>query len=141
MTPARPLPTAVGLRRAERLARHAWGDGARLDLYSDIERSADAIGGFAGAARGATAIAGSATAPQAIYETLRDAFIRASRTGPLGLAARVGLAGLPDLMRISPFTSLWRALGGLFRRSAPAPALRPLCDLLRLIALPRARRR
>jgi 1-hydroxycarotenoid 3,4-desaturase len=31
------------------LARHAWEDGSRLDLFADIERSADAIGTFAGA--------------------------------------------------------------------------------------------
>ncbi len=42
------LSSAVTLRRAEHLARHAWGDGSQLDLYSDIERSADAIGSFAG---------------------------------------------------------------------------------------------
>ena len=31
------------------LARHAWDDKGYLDLFSDAERSADAIGAFAGA--------------------------------------------------------------------------------------------
>ncbi len=103
----------VRLSRAERLARHAWADGGRLDLYSDIERNAEAIARFAGApdADGYRRFSGRA---QQIYETLRDSFIRGSRTGPLGLAARVGFSRLPDLMRISPFTTLWQALQGYF---------------------------
>ena len=107
------LADRVGLRRVERLARHAWGDGARLDLYSDIERSADAIGAFAGA-READGYRRFSARAEAIYQTLRSSFIGAPRTGPLGLAARVGLARLPDLVRIAPFTSLWRALAAYF---------------------------
>ncbi len=107
------LSQRVGLRRAERIARHAWADGARLDLYSDVERSADAIARFAGA-READGYRRFCRRAQAIYETLRDSFICGARTGPLGLAARVGARRLPDLVRISPFTTLWRALGGYF---------------------------
>jgi 1-hydroxycarotenoid 3,4-desaturase len=107
------LSDFVALRRVERLARHAWSDGVQLDLYSDIGRSADAIGRFAGA-READGYRRFSARAQAIYETLRDSFIGAAQTGPLGLAARVGLAHAPDLFRISPFTSLWRALEGYF---------------------------
>src|SRR5690606_23790518 len=35
----RRLEELVGLRPLERLARHAWGDGTRLDLFRDVERS------------------------------------------------------------------------------------------------------
>ena len=38
------------VRPAAILARHAWGADERLDLFADLERSADAIGDFAGAA-------------------------------------------------------------------------------------------
>lgn len=107
------LSARVGLRRSDRIARHAWPDGSGLDLFSDIERSADAIARFAGAreAEGYRRFCGRA---QAIYETLRDSFIRASRPGPLALTRRVGAAHLPDLIRISPFTTMWRALEGYF---------------------------
>ena len=44
------LEDHVGLTAMEVLARHGWADGGRLDLFSDVERSADAIGGFASAA-------------------------------------------------------------------------------------------
>src|SRR5271165_4437246 len=38
------------LRKADLLARHAWGPDQRLDLFADRRRSADAIGMFAGPA-------------------------------------------------------------------------------------------
>ena len=44
------LEDHLGLITAETLARHAWRQGGRLDLFADIARSADAIGEFAGAA-------------------------------------------------------------------------------------------
>jgi 1-hydroxycarotenoid 3,4-desaturase len=107
------LSSWVGLRRIDRIARHAWSDGSRLDLFSDIERSAAAIAVFAGA-REAEGYRRFCARAQAIYETLRDTFIRASRPGPLALAARVGAVRFPDLIRISPFTTMWRALEGYF---------------------------
>jgi 1-hydroxycarotenoid 3,4-desaturase len=107
------LSASVSLRRCERIARHAWSDGSRLDLFSDIERSAEAISRFAGA-READGYRRFCSRAQAIYETLRESFIGASRPGPLTLAARVGVARLPDLIRISPFTSMWRALARYF---------------------------
>ena len=100
----------VKLVRTERLARHAWGDGSRLDLYSDVDRSADAIGRFAGP-REAEGYRRFAKRAEAIYETLRDSFIAGSRVGPIELSARIGLN---HLGRISPFTPMWRALHNHF---------------------------
>ena len=37
------------LTPAERLARHFWVDGSRLDLYADLHRSYEAIKAFSGA--------------------------------------------------------------------------------------------
>ncbi len=96
------------------LARHAWNDGAVLDLFTDIERSADAIAQFAGTAEAAGYRRFCARAA-AVYDTLKDSFIRASRPSPLALTQRAGLRGLPGLLRISPFTTLWDALGEYFR--------------------------
>ena len=76
------LSARVGLRRIDKIARHAWSDGSVLDLFSEIERSADAIAGLAGA-REAEGYRRFCARAQAIYETLRDSFIRASRPGPL----------------------------------------------------------
>ena len=99
----------VGMTRLERLARHAWGDGSRLDLYSDIDRTADAIGDFAGAqdARGYRDFSRRAGE---IFKTLQDSFIYASRPNLLSLVARVGVTQLPQMVAISPYTTLWGAL-------------------------------
>jgi 1-hydroxycarotenoid 3,4-desaturase len=101
----------VSLVRAERLARHAWADGSRLDLYSNVERSADAIGRFAGA-READGYRRFAKRAQRIYETLRDSFIAGPRLGPIELSARVGLGHIGG---ISAFTTMGRALQDHFR--------------------------
>ena len=60
------------------------------------------------------AIAGSAPARPEVYRTLEGPFIRGGRTGPVGLAQRVGLSGLGDLWRIQPFATLWSTLGEFF---------------------------
>src|SRR5262245_30181960 len=44
------LDAHLSLSRATVLARHAWSDGAILDLFADVRQSADAIGWMAGAA-------------------------------------------------------------------------------------------
>src|SRR5690554_5787961 len=44
----RELKDYVEFAPLEVLARHAWPDGARLDLFADIEASATAIEAFAG---------------------------------------------------------------------------------------------
>ena len=96
------------------LARHAWIDGSRLDLDADPEKSAEAVHDFAGA-REAEGFRAFLRRAQAIYETLEGPFLRGSRPNLLSLTARVGLSRLPDLWRISPFTTLWDALGEHFR--------------------------
>jgi 1-hydroxycarotenoid 3,4-desaturase len=108
------LADHVVLRPVETLARHAWGGAERLDLFADVARSAEAIGAFAGA-READGYLRFCRRARAVYATLRGPFIGASRPGPAELVRRVGLAGLGDLARISPFTTMWRALGGYFR--------------------------
>ena len=97
------------------LARHAWDshDGASLDLFADIERTVAAIGDFSGGAE-ARRYRDFCARAEAIYTTLERPFLRASRPTPLALTARVGWRGLPGLARISPFATLWGALGRHF---------------------------
>lgn len=104
----------VGLVQADVLARHAWDDGARLDLHADLARSADAIGEFADAAEARRFIEFSERARR-IYSTLEGPFIRASCSSPQALMRAVGARGLGRLLQISPFTTLWRALGEHFQ--------------------------
>ncbi|WP_158807585.1 1-hydroxycarotenoid 3,4-desaturase CrtD [Beijerinckia sp. L45] len=108
------LDAHLTLRRAETLARHAWSASERLDLFADIARSADAIGDFAGAQEAAGYRAFTQRSRK-MFETLDKPFIRSQRPRLDQLVSSFGLFGLKDLSRISPFTTLWKALGEHFR--------------------------
>ncbi len=107
------LDDHVTLTKADVLARHAWDHDQRLDLFADHARSRDAIGSFAGnaAARGFDSFSDEA---RRIYETLDAPFMRASKTSPFGLIARMGVHGLGRLSGIRPYEPMWRALGRHF---------------------------
>jgi 1-hydroxycarotenoid 3,4-desaturase len=108
------LEDHLGLMPAETLARHAWRQGGRLDLFADIARSAEAIGAFSGpgAARAYLAFCDQS---RAIYRTLVGPFIASERPSPASLVARLGARGLPDLWRTMPMRTLWSALGDHFQ--------------------------
>lgn len=105
------LDAHLTLHPADTLARHAWSDTGRLDLFADIDRSADAIGRFAGPADARGFLAFCARARR-IHDTLDRPFMR--QPGP-GMARLLRDAGPAALMGISPFTTLWQALGEHFR--------------------------
>lgn len=106
------LDDHLSLKPARVLARHAWAGGARLDLGGDIEANAQAIGAFAGP-RDAAGYRAFARRSAAILETLDASFMRASRPNPVSLAARLRF-DLRRLTAISPFQTLWDALGEHF---------------------------
>ncbi|MCU0837579.1 MAG: FAD-dependent oxidoreductase, partial [Rhodospirillales bacterium] len=107
------LADLLSLRPAEVLARHAWDERQRLDLFADVSRSADAIGAFAGPAESRRFLA-FCTHARRVYETLERPFIRAVRPSVAGLVRGVGIANLNELWQIRPFTTLWRALSQHF---------------------------
>ncbi len=102
------------LQPAGILARHAWPDGTRLDLFADPARAADAIGAFAGPAeaRGYRAFCGET---RRIYQTLQRTFIEAPRPSPLSLVRAVAAQGFGGLWSIRPFETMWDALGRHFQ--------------------------
>ncbi len=99
------------------LARHAWDDRTRLDLFADLAQGTDAIGAFAGAGE-ARRYRAFCERAQSIFETLDAPFLRNSQPNPVSLASRVGWStgwkGLNSLARISPFATMWDALGDYF---------------------------
>jgi len=107
------LEAELALHPAEILARHAWDD-ARLDLYASIDRSADAIGAFAGAedARGYRRLCADS---RRMFEILDRSFMQAAAPSMKGLVGGVGIGGIFGLRHIRPFTTLWQALGDYFR--------------------------
>ena len=103
----------VRLRPLEVLARHAWDERARLDLFADEERTIDAIGDFAGAAE-ADGYRAFCRDTKRIYDILEKPFLRASQPSMGGLIGADGLRGLMRLPQIKPFSSMWSALGRYF---------------------------
>jgi len=103
----------AALHRSEILARHAWRRGGRLDLFADRERSADAIGAFAGP-REAAGYRALCRRSADIHRTLLGTFIAAERPSQFDLVRRVGVGRLDALVRTTPFSTLWRALGEHF---------------------------
>ncbi len=102
------------LVNTERLARHAWRDGSRLDLWRDPQQSRAAVAEFAGAAE-ARGWDGFQAEAKRIWDALENRFMAAPATSPIGLAARFGLVGMPEMLAINPFQTLWKALGRHFR--------------------------
>ncbi|MGA2993966.1 1-hydroxycarotenoid 3,4-desaturase CrtD [Bradyrhizobium sp.] len=108
------LSDHVRLQPLETLARHAWDEDSRLDLFADKERTVDAIGGFAGAAE-ADGYRAFCRDTKRIYEILEKPFLRAPQASVAGLISAGGLRGLMRLRQIKPFSSMWSALGQYFR--------------------------
>ena len=105
----RPLPV---------LARHAWSDGARLDLLPDAAATAAAIGDFAGADEARRYLAFCARSER-IFRTLEAVHMRAPRPQPWSLAWRAlqaqGWRGVTALAGIAPFARLMDELSRQFR--------------------------
>lgn len=95
------------------LARHAWSEDERLDLYADQRLSTEAIARFAGAraAQGFTAFCNEA---RRTYEVLKNSYMAAQRPSPASLSWRIGLHRTSDLFAIQPFQTLWAVLSRHF---------------------------
>lgn len=108
------LEDYLTLRPAEILARHAWHDGSRLDLFHDVARSADAIGRFAGA-READGYRAFSRHAQDIFTRVEQPFLRSERPTLGSVLQGQGLRGLASLARIDATRTLWKSLGEYFR--------------------------
>lgn len=96
------------------LARHAWrGHDQRLDLFTDIERSAAAIGEFSGPEE-ARRFLGFCRQARQLYDHLEGPYIRSERPTLLSMMSDLGPRGLAVLMGLGPFSSLWRSLARHF---------------------------
>lgn len=105
------LADHLNLRSADLLARHAWSANERLDLFADTDRSAEAIAAFAGQPE-ADGFRSFCARAQKVHQTLEAPFMQAQKPTALSLTAA---AGLSRMFAISPFATLWKALGEHFR--------------------------
>ena len=104
------LSAHLVLTPSEILARHAWDNRTRLDLFADLARSADAVGAMAGSAEARAFLEFSAHARR-IHDTLDHSFMRRPKPGLWRLIRDVPA---PALFGIDPFSTLWRTAGLYF---------------------------
>jgi 1-hydroxycarotenoid 3,4-desaturase len=105
------LADHLTLHPSDLLARHAWSDTERLDLFADLERSIAAIGDFAGRAE-ADGYRSFCSRAAVVYRTLEAPFMRAQKPTAFSLTAGTGISAM---RAASPFSTLWQALGEHFR--------------------------
>jgi 1-hydroxycarotenoid 3,4-desaturase len=106
--------SALTLERADVLARHAWLDGSMLDLFSDEDRSADAIAALCGPTE-AAGYRRFCQRAQEIYDVLERPFMASPKPNEISLAFRVGVRELPQLLRAIPIRPLYAELQRYFR--------------------------
>lgn len=106
------LDDHLTIAASDLLARHAWRAGGRLDLFADMDRSAEAIAEFASPAD-ARGYRDFCARSAAIHDTLVGPFIASERPSMPELVRRVGNFGA--LWRTMPMRTLWSALGTHFR--------------------------
>ena len=115
------LDDIVDYTKAQVLARHAWRDGSRLDLFADVDESANAIAAFSDQSN-ADGYVQFCTDAKAMFETLQRTYIDDERPSPVQFINRIGALNISQLLALKPFHSLWSALGTYF----PDPRLQQL---------------
>jgi 1-hydroxycarotenoid 3,4-desaturase len=109
----RRLDEAIGLTPAPVIARHAFGGGATLDLFADLERSVRAVAAFAGE-REAAAYRRFAAQGEATAAVVRGPFLESDRPSIGALVENGARLGLRSLGRIDAHRTMWRALSSTF---------------------------
>ena len=108
------LADVVKLQPLDILCRHAWRcTEDRLDLFTDVARSADAIAQFSSPAE-ALRFKTFCSKAKDIYQHLEGPYIRSSRPTLTGMGLELGPAGIAALAGLGPFASLWKTLGDYF---------------------------
>ena len=114
------LDAVATLRPLDLLARHHWPDGSSLDLWSDYDRSRDAVGAFAGA-EAARQFARFHDGAGALFRAFEGPMMRAAEPSALRMTGTV--ARRPWLV---PALSPGRSLAQSLRARFTDPRLRQL---------------
>ena len=115
------LDDHLALEKLDLLARHDWAGVTRFDLRANPEATIEEAGRVFGQAT-ADALRRFNARAAAIHEALDDGFIRSDRPSMAAMLRAAGPSGLAAFARVSPFATLWDALG----KSFDEPRLRQL---------------
>ncbi len=96
------------------LARHAWSESERLDLFANREQSARAIAEFSSQIEAHRFLKFCDLASTA-YRTLEKAYIRSERPSMASMHGDIGLRGMKVLWDLGLFQSLWNSLSRHFK--------------------------
>ena len=108
------LSDHVTLEPLNILARHAWRSSHEtLDLFTDVDRSKDAIAQFSSLPEARRFQAFCQKAKE-IYKHLEGPYIRSSRPSWLSMGTDLGMSGLTALASLGPLATLWQSLGHYF---------------------------
>ena len=103
------LDDELALRPLQVIARHAWDDGSRLDLFADPARTLAAVRDFAGA-HAADELRRFRTRVASLHARIEPAFLDAPEAS-IGALLRAPWGGLGGMIRADWHRTLWRALG------------------------------
>ena len=105
---------AVRVETAEILARHAWPDGARFDLFHDLDRARDAVASLSGVAEADRFLRFHQRCREILAE-VRGPFLDRQRPTPIDAMRIKGLLGsLVTPSKIDALRPMWTALGDYF---------------------------
>ena len=107
------LESELKLEKLSILARHAWSKDERLDLFSDVEQSAQAIAEFSSPAEAKRFLQFSAQCRE-LYKALEKPYMLSGKPNFGGMIADLGIAGSKVLYDIGLFNTLWKTLGNYF---------------------------
>ncbi|NRA31205.1 MAG: FAD-dependent oxidoreductase, partial [Parvularculaceae bacterium] len=101
----------IQLQPLDVLARHAWPDGSRLDLYADKEKTAEAISAFAGP-READAYLDFLRMAGTTWDTVYEPFVKQAKPSLLNMIMKVPPK---RLFRRDPYLTMWQELSVRFK--------------------------
>ncbi len=107
------LEDHIKLERASILARHAWMDGSRLDLYADLDKSAEAIAEFAGHQE-ANGYRKFCAETAEMFAMLKEPFLCAPEPSLGNLIRVFGLGPIGAIKKIQPLTTMAKGITQYF---------------------------
>jgi 1-hydroxycarotenoid 3,4-desaturase len=107
------LESELSLQKLNILARHAWSKDERLDLFSNVEQSAEAIKEFSSPAE-AKRFLKFTDQCRKLYKALEKPYMLSEKPNFGGMIADLGISGSKVLYDIGLFNTLWKSLGEYF---------------------------